>query len=141
LWLPGSRQAGRGAYLGELEEMATRLGVADAVVLSEATGSIARAYAASDLVLQLSRKPEAFGRTVVEALAVGRPVLGWDHGGVGELRGELQPGSAVAPFDRGALLTAASRLLDHPPAAPATIPYTLDAMQGATLAIYAELAD
>jgi len=141
LWLPGSRQAGRGAYLGELEEMATRLGLADAVVLSAATASIARAYAASDLVLQLSRKPEAFGRTVLEALSVGRPVLGWDHGGVGELLGELQPGGAVAPFDRSALEAAAVRLLDHPPPPPDTIPYTLDAMQGATLAIYAELAD
>ena len=103
------------------------------------TEAIAEAYAASDLVLQLSRKPEAFGRTVVEALSVGRAVLGWDHGGAGELLRELQPGGAVAPFDEAALASRARALLAQPPAPPATMPYTLHAMQEATLGLYAEL--
>ena len=59
--------------------------MAHALAITPPTAAIAEAYAASDLVLQVSRKPEAFGRTVIEALSVGRPVLGWDHGGVGEL--------------------------------------------------------
>lgn len=140
LWLPGSRQAGREAYLVELEARAKSLGLSGVVAFSEATDAIARAYAASDLVLQLSRKPEAFGRTVLEALSVGRPVLGWDHGGVGELLRELQPGGAVATFDTDTLAATARGLIDRPPAPPATIPYTLEAMQNATLAVYAELA-
>lgn len=86
-----------------------------------------------------SRKPEAFGRTVVEALSVGRPVLGWAHGGVGELLAELQPSGAVAAFDAQALWTQALQLLQHAPAAPAVIPYTLQAMQTATLKVYDEL--
>jgi glycosyltransferase involved in cell wall biosynthesis len=90
-------------------------------------------------VLQLSRKPESFGRTVVEALSVGRPVLGWAHGGVGELLAQLQPRGAVAPFDGDALLQAARGLLAQPPSPPATIPHTLRAMQESTLAVYAEL--
>ncbi|MGH8078201.1 MAG: glycosyltransferase, partial [Lysobacter sp.] len=97
--------------------------------------------AACDLVLQLSRKPEAFGRTVVEALSVGRPVLGWGHGGVGDLLGELQPSGAVEPFDTTALHAAARALLAHPPTPPVTIPHTLLAMQEATLAVYAQLLD
>lgn len=102
------------------------------------TARIADAYAASDLILQLSRKPEAFGRTVLEALSVGRPVLGWDHGGVGELLRELQPAGAVAAFDPQALAAGALDLLRDPPAPPAVIPYTLSAMQDATLAVYDE---
>src|SRR5690606_14168844 len=78
-------------------------GLADGLAMTEPTAGMALAYAACDLVLQLTRKQEAFGRTVIEALAVGRPVLGWDHGGVGELLQELQPGGAVAPFDDDAL--------------------------------------
>ena len=95
-------------------------------------------------MLQLSRKPEAFGRTVVEALAVGRPVLGWDHGGVGELLHDLQPSGVVRPFDAAALQAAARALLP-PGGAPAfTMPfdatrYSLQAMQDATLAVYDEL--
>lgn len=141
LWLPGAREAGREAYLAEMEADAQRLGIAGAVVFSAATSRIAQAYAASDLVLQLSRKPEAFGRTVLEALSVGRPVLGWAHGGVGELLAELQPEGAVAPFNAQDLAAKATALLAHPPAPLATIPYTLQAMQDATLALYQELAD
>ena len=77
LWLPGAREAGREAYIAELEARARALGVLDALAFTPPTDRIARAYAASDLVLQLSRKPEAFGRTVVEALSCARPVLGW----------------------------------------------------------------
>ena len=139
LWMPGVRQAGREAYVLELEALVDAAGMGDVVAMSEPTSDMAVAYAACDLVLQLSRKPEAFGRTVIEALSVGRPVLGWDHGGVGELLRELQPEAAVVPFDGKALLQRAQRLLGHPPIPPATMPYTLQAMQEATLAHYQTL--
>jgi glycosyltransferase involved in cell wall biosynthesis len=141
LWLPGAREAGREAYIAELEGEAATLGIADAIAFTPPTHEIARAYAASDLVLQLSRKPESFGRTVIEALCVGRPVLGWAHGGVGELLAQLQPRGAVALGDHGALLAAARSLLAQPPEPAATIAYTLRAMQEATLGVYAELVD
>ncbi|PJJ98640.1 glycosyl transferase [Lysobacteraceae bacterium NML91-0213] len=140
LWMPGAREPGREHYIAELEQAAADAGVGDALVLTAPTGAIARAYAASDLVLQLSRKPEAFGRTVLEALSVGRPVVGWAHGGVGDLLAELLPAGAVRPFDADALARAARALLD-PATRPAiaTIPDTLAAMQSATLAVYSEL--
>ena len=141
LWMPGAREAGRERYLAELEAEARRDGIADALAMTPPTAAIAEAYAASDLVLQLSRKPESFGRTVVEALSVGRPVVGWDHGGVGELLRALQPTGAVAPFDAEALHRAARAAIDGPPSLPATIPFTLQAMQDATLSVYDELRD
>lgn len=141
LWLPGAREAGREDYIAEMEAEAAKLGVAEATAFTAATSRIADAYAACDLVLQLSRKPESFGRTVIEALSVGRPVLGWAHGGVGELLAELQPQGAVPPFDEAALLAQANALLTHPPSPLATMPYTLRAMQDATLDLYQELAD
>jgi len=141
LWLPGAREAGREDYIAEMESAAASLGIADAVAFTAATSRIADAYAASDLVLQLSRKPEAFGRTVIEALSVGRPVLGWAHGGVGELLAELQPQGVVPAFDEHALLSTAQALLGRPPLPLATMPYTLRAMQEATLTLYQELAD
>lgn len=141
LWLPGAREAGRETYIAELEREAATFGIKDAVAFTAPTDAIARAYAASDLVLQLSRKPEAFGRTVVEALSVGRPVLGWNHGGVGELLAQWQPSGAVAPFDIDALHRNGYELLTHPPTPPDTIPDSLRAMQEATLDVYAELVD
>ena len=141
LWLPGARERGREDYIAELEAEATRLGIPAAIAFTAATSRIADAYAASDLVLQLSRKPEAFGRTVIEALSVGRPVVGWAHGGVGELLAELQPQGMVPGFDEAVLLATTRAMLTHPPASLATMPYTLRAMQDATLALYQELAD
>jgi glycosyltransferase involved in cell wall biosynthesis len=139
LWLLGADEAGRGHYLDELRVQAQRLGVADALAIAPPRADIRDAYAASDLVLQLSNKPEAFGRTVVEALSVGRPVLGWDHGGVGELLRTLYPDGAVATGDAVALLAAARRLLAAPAPMPVTIPHTLAAMQAATLELYERL--
>lgn len=143
LWMPGAREAGREAYIAELENEAARAGVAQALAITPPTARIADAYAAADLVLQLSRKPEAFGRTVIEALSVGRPVLGWAHGGVGELLAELQPQGAVATFDEQRLADTAQQLLAQPPSPLPAMPerYTLRAMQDATLAIYQGLAD
>ncbi len=88
----------------------------------------------------MSDKPEAFGRTVLEALSVGRPVVGWNHGGVGELLGQLQPSGAVAQGDMQQLTQSALQLLQDPPSLPRRIPYTLQSMQRATLDVYAELA-
>src|SRR5690606_35556063 len=122
LWLPGAREHGREAYIAELEGIAAQRGIAGAVAFTAPTDAIARAYAAGDLVLQLSRKAEAFGRTVIEALAVGRPVLGWAHGGVGELLARLQPEGAVAPFDAGQLHRQARLLLQPDATPPGTMP-------------------
>lgn len=147
LWMPGAREPGREQYIADLEAEAAALGVADVLAITPPTAAIVEAYAASDLVLQVSRKPEAFGRTVIEALSVGRPVAGWAHGGVGELLRELQPAGAAAPFDSEAFHLAARALLaragseaDISATMPARLQrYSLDAMQAATLATYREL--
>ena len=140
LWLLGTDEPGREAYVGELRALAAARGVESALRVSPPRSDVVGAYAASDLVLQLSRKPEAFGRTVIEALSVGTPVLGWAHGGVGEQLAALQPSGAVPLGDASALLERALGLLSNPPAAPTRIPYTLAAMQQATLDTYARLA-
>ena len=115
LWMPGAREAdARRITSPNSNRRRWRSASHDALAITPPTSAIAEAYAASDLVLQLSRKPEAFGRTVIEALSVGRPVLGWAHGGVGELLRELQPRGAVAPFDADCPACARARLACRP---------------------------
>jgi glycosyltransferase involved in cell wall biosynthesis len=140
LWLLGTEEPGREAYVAELRALAAARGIEATLRIAPPRADVVSAYAASDLVLQLSRKPEAFGRTVIEALSVGAPVLGWAHGGVGEQLAALQPEGAVALGDVATLAARARRLLDAPPAPPARIPYTLAAMQQATLDLYARHA-
>jgi glycosyltransferase involved in cell wall biosynthesis len=141
LWMPGALDPERLEYINELQARARSMGIAEALAITSPTDAIAEAYAASDLVLQVSRKPEAFGRTVIEAIAVGRPVLGWAHGGVGELLAQLQPGGAITPFALDQLEASARALLAHPTMSAATMPYTLQAMQRATIDVYRELSE
>jgi glycosyltransferase involved in cell wall biosynthesis len=140
LLLLGVVEPGREAYVAELRELIRRRGVISQVVLSPPRDDIRDVYAVSALVLQLSNKPESFGRTVVEALSLCRPVLGYAHGGVGELMAELYPAGRVPLGDHERLVERAAELLRvAPPIAPLHS-YRLIDMQNATLALYAELA-
>ena len=140
LLLLGVVEPGREAYVAELRELIRRRGVTSQVALSPPRDDIRDVYAVSALVLQLSNKPESFGRTVVEALSLCRPVLGYAHGGVGELMAELYPAGRVPLGDHERLVERAAELLRvAPPIAPLHS-YRLVDMQGATLALYAELA-
>ena len=139
LLLLGADEPARAGYVRELRQLAKALGVAEAVAITAPRSDVREVYAISDLILQLSTKPEAFGRTVLEALALCRPVLGYAHGGVGELLAELYPAGRVPTADEARLVERAAELLRlAPPIAPMTR-YRLDNMQQATLAVYAEV--
>jgi glycosyltransferase involved in cell wall biosynthesis len=139
LRLPGVVEAGRETYLEELRAQARALGVAGQLRLEPATDDMRGAYGEADVVLQLSSRPEAFGRTVVEALCSGRAVVGWDHGGAGELLARYFPPGVVRAGDSEQLLAATLRALQAPPPDPIH-PTTLRQMQERTLEMYGELA-
>lgn len=139
LLLLGVIEPGREAYLDELRQLAAARGVAAQVAYSVPRADVRDVYAMSALVLQLSNKPESFGRTVVEAIAMCRPVLGYAHGGVGELLAELYPAGRVPPGDIERLVERAAELLRVAPSIPPLSRYRLEDMQQATLALYAEL--
>jgi glycosyltransferase involved in cell wall biosynthesis len=141
LWMPGAREPGREAYVNELESLAKSRGVSEYLAVTVAESDMARIYAVSDVVLQLSNKPEAFGRTVLEALAARRPVVGWAHGGVGELLARYFPVGAVALGDFPGLVAATCVALDgRMPVNNAVLP-SLTWMQAQTLKVYDSLLD
>lgn len=140
LLLLGAQEPGREAYLRELRTLAQQRGVAERVAISPPRDDVREIYAMSNLVLQLSTKPEAFGRTVIEAIALCRPVLGYAHGGVGELLAELYPDGRVPPGDITRLIERAAELLRlAPPIAPLKN-FRLADMQAATLELYSQVA-
>jgi glycosyltransferase involved in cell wall biosynthesis len=139
LLLLGVIEPGREAYVRELQELINARGIAGQVVLTPPRSDVRDIYAMSALVLQLSNKPEAFGRTVVEALSLCRPVLGYAHGGVGELLAELYPAGRVPPGDRERLVERAAELLRVAPPIPPLQRYRLIDMQRAALALYEEV--
>jgi glycosyltransferase involved in cell wall biosynthesis len=140
LLLLGAREQGREAYVAELEALAVKLGVAEHVVISAPRADVRDVMAVSTLILQLSTQRESFGRTVIEALSLCRPVLGYAHGGVGELLTDLYPSGRVPPGDRARLAERAADLMRAAPAIQPLTRYRLSDMQEATLSLYSELA-
>jgi glycosyltransferase involved in cell wall biosynthesis len=139
--IAGDTHPKKRAYLGSLHELLGRLGLADAVTFLGHRSDLREVMAASDVVCSLSQQPESFGRTVLEALALGKPVVGYDCGGVGELLGRLFPAGRVPPGDADALAMAARQAATGS-ARPTAVgePFTLEAMCRSTLAVYRELS-
>jgi len=136
----GELPPSKAAYRRELDGLAGRLGLKTRVTFTGHRADLREIMAISDVVLSLSRRPESFGRATLEALALGRPVVGYAHGGVGEQLRALFPQGAV---EAGLVEAAAAAVLEllRSPSSPAPIrpPFTLEAMRRATLDTYLEL--
>ena len=136
LLMLGTREAGREAYVAEVEALARELGVAGRVAIAAARGDVRDFHARADVVLQVSNKAESFGRVVVEALAIGTPVVGYAHGGVGELLGELFPAGRTQRGDIDALAARIDAVLAERPVVAPFAGHRLADMEAATLALY-----
>ena len=140
--LVGSDQ-GRHDYAAALERQATRLGIASRLRLVGQCDDMPAALCLSDVVVHASTRPEAFGRVIIEAQAMGRPVIAADLGGPVETVGHGETGWLVPPGDPAALAAAIEVALDLNPAerlalghrARSSVP-TIRAMQDATLDVY-----
>jgi glycosyltransferase involved in cell wall biosynthesis len=128
------------AYLDELRGIVGTLGISADITFLGHRSDIREVMSVSDLVCALSQQPESFGRTVLEAMALGKPVVGYDCGGAGELLGRLFPAGQVPLGDHRRLFEAARSIIhDRPRPLPVGAPFTLEAMCGSTLDVYREL--
>jgi glycosyltransferase involved in cell wall biosynthesis len=127
-------------YLKKLEAILAEKKLSNDVSFLGYRSDVREIMAVSDVVCALSQQPESFGRTVLEALALGKPVLGYDCGGVGELLSAIFPEGKVPLGDSAKLLTKARKILasNHRPQL-AEGSFTINAMCDSTMALYAEL--
>jgi glycosyltransferase involved in cell wall biosynthesis len=146
--LLGSDQ-GRTGYTARLRRQAERLGIADRLRLPGHCDDMPAALLRSDIVVHASTEPEAFGRVVIEAQAMARPMIAADLGGPVETVQDGITGWRVPPGEPRALAAKIDQVLALPPDRRAAIGgaaraavlarCTKKAMQEATLAIYREL--
>ncbi len=140
---------GRHGYVRELVALAERLGLADRLRIVGACDDMPAAMMLSDAVVHASVDPEPFGRVVIEAQAMGRPVIATDHGGPVETVEPGLTGWRVPPSDPAALAATLDYVLALPEEwrqqlalnarAAVASGYTVRAMQDATLDVYREL--
>lgn len=146
--LVGSDQ-GRIRTSAALRQQAARLGIADRVRMPGHCSDMPAALSLADVVVHASTAPEAFGRVVIEAQAMGRAVIAADLGGPVETVEHGVTGWRVPPGDPAALAAAIEHVLALPPGGRAAIGararaavlagYTTRAMQAATLEVYREV--
>ncbi|MDA8329263.1 MAG: glycosyltransferase family 4 protein [Betaproteobacteria bacterium] len=128
-------------YQRELEAHIAALNLQQHVSLVGHRNDLKEIMSISSMVLSLSRDPEAFGRTTPEALSLGVPVVGYDHGGAGEVLHAWYPQGATPVGDLDALTQKVSQLLAHPVPVPPQTDFTLEQMQADTLSVYRELLE
>jgi glycosyltransferase involved in cell wall biosynthesis len=140
---------GHPRYAVSLVRQAEQLGVISQLRLVGECDDMPAALLLADIAVSASTRPEGFGRAVIEAQAMRRPVIATDHGGAVETVAHGETGWRVPPGDAGALAAVIVHAFDLPEAERAAIgararasvqqSYTTSAMQDATLAVYAEL--
>ncbi|MEM7212473.1 MAG: glycosyltransferase family 4 protein, partial [Pseudomonadota bacterium] len=117
--------------------------VGDVVYLTGECQDMAAAYKLSSVVVSASIEPEAFGRVIVEAQAMSRPVIATSHGGARETVAHGESGWLYPPGDSEVLAATIHQALEMDPSERAHMglagrarihtSYTVSSMQRATL--------
>lgn len=102
LVLMGDSQ-GRERYKSEICSKVAKLNLKKQFVILNHQMDVASAIAAADIVISTSTDPEAFGRVMVEAQAMGKPVVATAHGGSLQTILNEKTGFLVPPNDPEAL--------------------------------------
>ena len=132
----GKRQA---RFFKQLQQQCWDLGIEDHVSFVGNRRDMVELYALADLSFNLSTHAEPFGRTMIESMSIGTPVVAWNYGGASEILRELFPAGLVPVQDEDALLATCLKLLTQPEQ-PSPNSFTLERMQQQTLQAYVDLA-
>ena len=124
------------AFGDELRELATTLKVTDHVTFLGHRSDLREVMSVAALVFSLSRVPEAFGRVSLEAMALGKPVVGYDHGGVGEQLSAIFPVGKALAGDIDAAVCCSCEILRENHRPGSVDDFSLDKMLVSTLEVY-----
>ena len=76
-------------FFKKLQSKVQKLNLETKITFCGSRSDIVNVYKFADIVYNLSKTPEPFGRTTIEAASVGTKIMGWDHGGTKEILSEL----------------------------------------------------
>lgn len=138
--IAGGAEAKKAAYAEELKAAVAAAGLSSRITFTGHRNDMRDMLSQCDLVFSLSTQPETFGRTVLEAIRLGRPVIGWDEGGVGDILARCYPQGRVAPGDAAALEAATRAWLAAPDRPAPNSHFLLSSMCDQTIALYTALA-
>ena len=125
-------------YLNKLQNKVSSLNLEDKITFTGSRRDIANIYKISDIVFNLSQTPEPFGRTMIEAIACGAKVVGWNHGGASEILSELFPQGLVTLNHMNELLKTTNQVASSN-FLPRKNIFTANRMTNSTISLYQSL--
>jgi glycosyltransferase involved in cell wall biosynthesis len=137
--IPGPVAANKRSYFNSLSKLIKQKNLSDHLSFCGARSDMAEIYKISDIVMNLSSKPEPFGRTIIEAAACGSHVMGWDRGGVKESIDSINPVGLVEYGNVAMLAQQIDKVLVTSPPESIPVQFTKESLVSATMKIY-ELA-
>lgn len=137
--IAGAPHPRKKSFYKQLVASVKNRGLADDITFLGHRDDLNEIMAVSDVVVSLAREPEAFGRTALEALCLGTPVIAYGHGGAAEILSSIFPAGLVNPFDQSAVVDKLQEFFKNAPSVPCNNPFTLDTMLRKTLRLYESL--
>ncbi|HEY53973.1 MAG TPA: glycosyltransferase family 4 protein [Caldilineae bacterium] len=110
----GGEDSAESGLAAELQALTRQLGVADHIHFAGHRTDAPRLLLASDLLCFVPTLPEPFGRTLIEGMAAGLPVIGARSGAIPDIIVENETGLLVPPGDVDAQAQAIVQLLADP---------------------------
>jgi glycosyltransferase involved in cell wall biosynthesis len=110
----GDALFGESDYAARLHTLAADLGIADRVHFLGHRSDVPELMRAVDAMVHPSVHPEPFGRTLVEAMLAGVPVIATDTGAASDILQGGKAGTLVRPDDVNDLSAAIARVLADP---------------------------
>jgi len=139
--IAGDSRKASALYLDQLKARFSEAQISNHVTWLGARPDLRDVLCACDMTLSLAHEPATFDRPILEALALGRPVAGYDHGVVGELLGAFMPEGRVQPCDPAAMADTILQWNTYRPAPlpEAPYPYRLNDTANNYIDLYNEL--
>jgi len=111
IWIVGGLQSGKARYLDTLKDLVRKLGIEKYVKFLGRRGDIASLLKEADCLVLSTKVPEGFGRTVIEAGAIGTAVCASGVGGIKEIIDDGVSGLLFPPGDEAGMSRALLRML------------------------------
>lgn len=137
----GDITPGKEGYREELRREISRLHLDEAVTLTGHIDDMETIYRFSAVTYNLSNRPEPFGRTVIESLAVGTPVIAYDCGGPAESLRDCLPQGLVSAGNTSDLAHITQQFLQRKPEFSLPNGFTLRAQTEKTLRVYEKVLE
>lgn len=111
--LVGKDSSLEGLYKNELGSLVKKLNIENNVIFTEARQDIVEIMSVVDIFV-CPFKDEAFGRVVIEAMALSKPIIAYNHSALSELIENEINGILIAPDSEQELTEATLKLLESP---------------------------